>query len=57
MFLLVLIWPLYDSGFNVDLLGNLVRLALLGSFFYPFVGWGIMSCVIMLFQRNEDRLG
>ena len=44
-------------SFNSDLLEHPVRLALLGNFLYPFIGWGIMSYVIMWFQRNEDRLG
>ena len=44
-------------SFNADLLENPARLVLLGNFLYPFIGWGVMSYLIMWFQRNEDRLG
>ena len=44
-------------SFNADLLANPATLVLLGNFLYPFIGWGVMSYLIMWFQRNEDRFG
>ena len=44
-------------SFHADLLDNPARFALLGNFLYPFIGWGVMSYLIMWFQRNEERFG
>ena len=44
-------------SFNADLLENPARLVLLGNFLYPFIGWGVLSYLILWFKRNEDRFG
>ena len=44
-------------SFNADLLDNPARLVLLVYFLYPFIAWGIMSYLILWFQRNESRFG
>ena len=32
-------------------------LVFLGKFFHPFIAWGILSYLILWFQRNENRFG
>ena len=44
-------------AFNANLAGNFAKLALLGNFLYPFIAWGVLSYLILWFQRNEDRCG
>ena len=58
MFLLLSLFGLFMTlSFHADLLDNPARFALLGNFLYPFIGWGVMSYLIMWFQRNEERFG
>ena len=58
VFLLLGLFGLYMAlSFNVDLLDNPSRLFMLAYFLYPFIAWGIMSYLILWFQRNEDRFG
>ena len=44
-------------SYNADLLENPTRIVLLGNFLYPFIGWGVLSYLILWFKRNEDRFG
>ena len=44
-------------AFNANLAGNFAKLVLLGNFLYPFIAWGVLSYLILWFQRNEDRCG
>jgi fucose 4-O-acetylase-like acetyltransferase len=44
-------------SFNPDLADKPTRLVFLGNFFYPFIAWGILSYLILWFQRNENRFG
>lgn len=44
-------------AFNNGDADNFVKIVLLGKFFNPFIAWGILSCLMMWFQRNEDRFG
>ena len=58
IFLLLGLFGLYMAlSFNADLLDNPSRLFMLAYFLYPFIAWGIMSYLILWFQRNEDRFG
>ena len=58
MFLLLSQFGLYMTlSFNNQISQNPASIMLLGNFLYPFIGWGIMSYLLIWFQRNEDRLG
>lgn len=57
-FLLVSQFGLYMTlSFNDKISQSQASLMLLGNFLYPFIGWGILSYLLIWFQRNEDRLG
>ena len=44
-------------SFNPGLVNEPRRLVLLVHFLYPFIAWGILSYLLLWFQRNEDRSG
>ena len=44
-------------SFNANLIDKPAKIVLLVYFLYPFIGWGVMSYLIMWFQRNGDRFG
>ena len=44
-------------SFNPGLVDEPGRLFLLIHFVYPFIAWGILSYLLLWFQRNEDRFG
>ena len=44
-------------SFNPGLVDEPGRLFLLVHFVYPFIAWGILSYLLLWFQRNEDRFG
>jgi len=44
-------------SFNNDLSDNPAGIVLLVHFLYPFIAWGIMSYLILWFQRNEKQFG
>ena len=44
-------------SFNNDLSENPAGIVLLVHFLYPFIAWGIMSYLILWFQRNEKQFG
>ncbi len=44
-------------SFNPGLVDKPAKLVFLGKFFHPFIAWGILSYLILWFQRNEDRFG
>lgn len=44
-------------SFNPGLVYEPGRLFLLVHFLYPFIAWGILSYLLLWFQRNEDRFG
>ena len=57
IFLLLSILGLFLSlSFNTSLIEQPARLILLGKFLHPFIGWGVLSYLILWFQRNEDHL-
>ena len=44
-------------AFNANLADDFANNPLLGYFLYPFIAWGILSYLMMWFQRSEDRFG
>ena len=44
-------------SFNTHLVDEPVKIVLLVYFLYPFIAWGILSYLIVWFQRNEHRYG
>ena len=44
-------------SFNTSLIELPARLILRDKFPDPFIGWGVISYLILWFQRNEERLG
>ena len=44
-------------SFNPGLVDKPARLVFLRKFFHPFIAWGILSYLILWFQRNENRFG
>ena len=58
MFLLLSQFGLFMTlSFNSDFSDISGLAALMGVFFYPFIAWGIMSYLLLWFQRNDDRFG
>ena len=58
MFLLLSVLGLtLTLSFNADLAEQPAKIALIGKFLHPFIAWGILSYLILWFQRNEDRFG
>ena len=58
VFLLLSFLSLYLTlSFNTKLVDEPAKITLLGYFFYPCIAWGILSYLILWFQRNEDRFG
>lgn len=43
--------------FNIDIFKNPASLILFGQFIYPAIAWGVLSYLIMWFQRHEDCFG
>ena len=43
--------------FNTDIFKNSASLILFGQFIYPAIAWGVLSYLIMWFQRNEEFSG
>jgi peptidoglycan/LPS O-acetylase OafA/YrhL len=43
--------------FNGNMSTEAGKLLLLASFFYPFIGWGVIGYLLLWFQRNENRCG
>jgi len=43
--------------FNGSMSTEAGKLSLLGSFFSPFIGWGVIGYLLLWFQRNENRCG
>ena len=44
-------------AFNGGLVNHLGHLSLLVQLLNPFIGWGVMGCLLLWFQRNEKRCG
>ena len=44
-------------AFNPSLVNDSAIVAPLMCFLYPFIAWGILSYLLLWFQRNEERLG
>lgn len=44
-------------AFNPSLVNDSAIVAPLMFFLYPFIAWGILSYLLLWFQRNEERLG
>ena len=44
-------------AFNANLLDSPAMLFLVAYALYPFIAWGIVSYLILWFQRNEGRFG
>ena len=44
-------------SFNTTLADQHSKIYLLGKFLQPFIAMGILSYLILWFQRNEDRFG
>ena len=43
--------------FNGSMSTEAGKLSLLATFFYPFIGWGVIGYLLLWFQRNENRCG
>ena len=43
--------------FNGSMSTEAGKLSLLATFFYPFIGWGVIGYLLLWFQRNENRFG
>ena len=58
LFLLLSLFGLSMAfSFNANLLESQARLVFLGKFLHPFVAWGILSYLLLWFQKNGDRFG
>ena len=44
-------------SFNENLIHEPAKIVLLVYFLYPLIGWGVMSYLIMWFERKGDRIG
>ena len=44
-------------SFNSNLAEQFSKISLIGNFLYPFIAWGILSYLLLWFQRNEDYFG
>ena len=44
-------------AFNAELVPKFQRIAFFGAFSYPFIAWGLISCLILWFQRHGHRFG
>ena len=58
VFILLVFLGLYLTlAFNVELVPKFQKIAFVGNFLYPFIAWGVISYLILWFQRYEHRFG
>ncbi len=58
VFLVLSFLSLYLTlSLNSNLAEQFSKISLIGNFLYPFIAWGILSYLILWFQRNEDYFG
>jgi glucan biosynthesis protein C len=43
--------------FNGNISAELGKLSLVGAFLYPLIGWGVITYLLLWFQRNGSRCG